>query len=352
MAEMKHWSESLAWEDPVSRRPMRLMVTGRHPCGRPLSGALSIEGTRTGYPIVYGVPQLTPELAARHAAWLTPLGLEPPMGESQASTSVESFGFEWSWDAEPRTEHDLAWRVASRFGLGADDYRGREVLDAGCGAGDQSRWILDRGQAARVVGVDLSDAIDVAYRKLEQRPDWFGMRGDVARLPFAAASFSFVYCEGVIQHTIDSAATARELARVLRPGGLIAATHYSLPIGLKRRVIHGLREAIRGRLSRMERTRLLFASGCLAATAHLPLAGWFLGRTFAVANPRMPSFKATWSSTYDCYGYHSYQRHVDAAEFIGYFVHQAGLRLVRNNGVDIVVERLAQRGDPHGCPAA
>lgn len=316
---MEHWFDKLRWRDPISGQPLKPIIACRDYTGRPLVGVLQVEGGQTAYPIVDGIPRVTEELANRYANLLREFGYEPPSSrhgqlEFQGTHSVESFGFQWTWDAFPRTEQDLAWRVAERFGLTSGDFKDRDILDAGCGAGDQSAFLLRSG-ARSVVSVDLSVAIEVAYRKMREHSNWVGIQGDLSALPFTGEQFDFVYCEGVIQHTRDSAHTVSELARVLRPGGQGVATHYPKPVTLRQRVTHGLREKIRGRLSRLDSYTLLFVSGVISSVAYIPVLGALWKRTIAIWNPRMPSFKATWACTHDYYGSHSFQRYLANEEF-------------------------------------
>jgi len=100
-----------------------------------------------------------------------------------------------------------------------DGYRGRMVLEVGCGAGvDLARFA--RG-GATVAGVDLAaSAIDLARANFEQQ----GLDGrfeiaDAERLPFPANSFDLVYAHGVVQYTVDPRRLVEECRRVLKPGG-------------------------------------------------------------------------------------------------------------------------------------
>ena len=100
-----------------------------------------------------------------------------------------------------------------------DGYRGRTVLEVGCGAGvDLARFA--RG-GATVAGVDLAaSAIDLARANFEQQ----GLDGrfeiaDGERLPFPANSFDLVYAHGVVQYTVDPRRLVEECLRVLKPGG-------------------------------------------------------------------------------------------------------------------------------------
>ncbi|MBI3761281.1 MAG: class I SAM-dependent methyltransferase [Chloroflexi bacterium] len=308
--------DRLRWRDRLSRSPLTPLIIAREPCGRPYCGALRVGESRAAYPIVDGLVWATPEGASRHADWLAGLGLSPlaELDSIQPGATVASFGFQWVWDANPRTEQDLQWRAAARFGLSPQDFDGKVVLDAGCGAGDQSRWFVSQGAA--VVSVDLSAAIRVAYHKLRQCPQWVGVHGDITALPFEDESFDFVYCEGVIQHTRDSQIAVDELSRVLKRGGKIAATHYAIPTTWYSRLRWRFTVWQRRRLSQWDPYHLLAYTGLLAALASLPALGALLRLSnIVVHNPRMPDFKSTWSNTYDSYGSQTYQRYLRPADF-------------------------------------
>jgi SAM-dependent methyltransferase len=110
--------------------------------------------------------------------------------------------------------------------LGVRD--GDRLLDVGCGEGRHCFGALERG--ARVVGVDLDlAALRMAHGPLRARArerNGFGvvLRGDAFHLPFPDASFDRVICSEVMEHVHDYRAAARELSRLLRPGGSAAVT--------------------------------------------------------------------------------------------------------------------------------
>jgi ubiquinone/menaquinone biosynthesis C-methylase UbiE len=100
-----------------------------------------------------------------------------------------------------------------------DAYRGRHVLEVGCGAGvDLARFAKG---GANVVGVDLaSSAIDLARANFEQQ----GLAGefrvaDGEALPFPENAFDLVYAHGVVQYTTRPQRLVDECRRVLKPGG-------------------------------------------------------------------------------------------------------------------------------------
>jgi len=99
-------------------------------------------------------------------------------------------------------------------------WRGRDVLDVGCGNGVEVVRFARAG--ARVTGVDIApNAIELAKQNVAQQD--VPARLDVAdaeALPFADATFDLVYAHGVVQYTSDDRRAVGECRRVLRPGGL------------------------------------------------------------------------------------------------------------------------------------
>jgi len=114
----------------------------------------------------------------------------------------------------------------ARLGLRPGDW----LLDAGCGGGRHCFGALDRG--AHVVGLDLDlSSLRIARAGIHKRrgralEKLHGgvLRGDVLRLPFRDGAFDRAICSEVMEHVHDYGAAARELARVLRPGGTMGVT--------------------------------------------------------------------------------------------------------------------------------
>jgi len=100
-----------------------------------------------------------------------------------------------------------------------DGYRGRSVLEIGCGAAvDLIRFA--RGGAV-VTGVDIApSAIALARANFEQQGMSADLRiADGQHLPFADSSFDLVYAHGVVQYTASPQQLVDEARRVLKPGG-------------------------------------------------------------------------------------------------------------------------------------
>ena len=141
---------------------------------------------------------------------------------------AESFGYQWQQYS--RTQLDTAQRHASevnfrkRTGFCPEELNGKLVLDVGCGMGRYAEVATRWG--ARVVGVDLSVAADVAGRNLAQR-EFVALQADVFDLPFAPESFDAIYSIGVLHHTPDCERAVKVLPKFLKPGGDIAVWLYS-----------------------------------------------------------------------------------------------------------------------------
>jgi SAM-dependent methyltransferase len=110
------------------------------------------------------------------------------------------------------------------------DISGLAALEVGCGAGQVSRWLRERGATA--VGVDISHRMLVNAARLDRQLDG-GVSGrwveaEAARLPLAADTFDLaVSSYGALPFLPCLGPVFREVARVLRPGGrwVFSLTH-------------------------------------------------------------------------------------------------------------------------------
>ena len=96
--------------------------------------------------------------------------------------------------------------------------RPARVLEVGCGWGELAEW-LARDTAAQVVAVDLSERMV----ELARARGVDAQVGDVQELPFADGSFDAAVAAWMLYHVPDLDRGLSELARVLRPGGILVA---------------------------------------------------------------------------------------------------------------------------------
>jgi SAM-dependent methyltransferase len=101
---------------------------------------------------------------------------------------------------------------------------GLDLLDVGCGPGTITFDLAARVAPGRVVGVDTAAVVlDEARAAAADAGAAVSFEvGDVYALDLPDDSFDVVHAHQVLQHVSDPVAALREMARVCRPGGLIA----------------------------------------------------------------------------------------------------------------------------------
>jgi demethylmenaquinone methyltransferase/2-methoxy-6-polyprenyl-1,4-benzoquinol methylase len=125
---------------------------------------------------------------------------------------------------------DPRWRrfLVSRVEAGPGD----TVLDVATGTGAVALELV-RQHGCDVVGVDQSaNMLAEARRRANGRVRL--VEGSAEALPFADGEFDALTFTYLLRYVDDPAATLRELARVVRPGGTIAGLEFGLPRGIWR----------------------------------------------------------------------------------------------------------------------
>ncbi|MGE0105261.1 MAG: methyltransferase domain-containing protein [Blastocatellales bacterium] len=171
-----------------------------------ITGRLDCSGCGEGYPITDGVPRF-----AR-------------IDEEQLETA-ENFGAQWlEFDhlGEHHEKQFLDWiaPVTPEF------IRGKVVLEGGCGKGRHTRLIAGWGAEA-VIGVDLSRAVEAAYRNTRDLPNAHIIQADIFRLPLKPR-FDYAFSVGVLHHLPRPAEGFASLVGRLGRGGAVSAWIYGL----------------------------------------------------------------------------------------------------------------------------
>jgi len=111
----------------------------------------------------------------------------------------------------PSSNQQLVQRFSGLSGLPP----GSVVADLGCGSGAFTTLLRDHG--FQCVGLDLSEAL--LHRGHKHYPGVKFVAGDVETLPFADSALDGVLLSGLVHHLPDPSVCAREVFRVLKPGG-------------------------------------------------------------------------------------------------------------------------------------
>jgi demethylmenaquinone methyltransferase/2-methoxy-6-polyprenyl-1,4-benzoquinol methylase len=125
---------------------------------------------------------------------------------------------------------DPRWRrfLVSRIAAGEGD----RVLDVATGTGAVAIE-LARHTGAHVVGLDQSPQMLAVARERATRAGLSDrielVEGRAESLPFTDGSFSALSFTYLLRYVVDPAATMRELARVVRPGGTVASLEFAVP---------------------------------------------------------------------------------------------------------------------------
>lgn len=112
--------------------------------------------------------------------------------------------------------------LATEFVVLLGGHTGQRVLDVGCGPGALTAELIERFGADAVSAVDPSESFVSAIRA--RFPDIDVRHVAAEHLPFENATFDIAAAQLVVNFMTDPVASLSEMARVTRPGGLIAAS--------------------------------------------------------------------------------------------------------------------------------
>jgi ubiquinone/menaquinone biosynthesis C-methylase UbiE len=127
------------------------------------------------------------------------------------------------WDTIRLAYYDesVIEKMAKVAGIG----EGSEVADVGTGTGFVAAGLAPR--VKRVIGIDNASAmLRVARENLDSLSVSNAelLVGDLAGLPLADNSVDATFANMVLHHAVDPAAMLKEMARIVRPGGMIVIT--------------------------------------------------------------------------------------------------------------------------------
>jgi SAM-dependent methyltransferase len=156
---------------------------------------------------------LTPHAASNRAEWNADADAYQARSGPQLAASG---GMAWGVWQIPESELKI---------LG--DVSGKDILELGCGG---AQWSIALARAgARPVGLDLSERqLDHARRLMAEAGVSFPIvHASAEAVPLPDATFDIVFCDHGAMTFADPYLTVPEVARLLRPGGLLAFSHSS-----------------------------------------------------------------------------------------------------------------------------
>ncbi len=183
------------------------LTTGVEEAGEVIEGSLGCGACAAAWAIRRGVPRFA----------------EDTRDETDARTAA-AFGWEWQAFSRIDAHHErqfLDWLSP----VGPDDLRGRVVLEGGCGKGRHT-ILVARWGARAVIGVDLSDAVDVAWANTRSCPNAHIVQADLRRLPLRSGRCDHAFSIGVLHHLPVPREGFLSLSRAVRPDGALSIWVY------------------------------------------------------------------------------------------------------------------------------
>jgi SAM-dependent methyltransferase/uncharacterized protein YbaR (Trm112 family) len=186
------------------------------------SGAeLKCQSCQLAFPIVDGVPRMIlPNLREALVGEAPATGMDA----KQVETAL-TFGYEWHRFPEMYDQWERQF-LNYMQPHGPEFFRGKKVLDAGCGNGRFAYYAGKYG--AEVWAIDIGPAVEVARRNTEP-VNVQVVQADLHDPPFALESFDFIYSIGVLHHLVDPEVAFRNLLGFLKPGGEVQIYLYWKP---------------------------------------------------------------------------------------------------------------------------
>jgi SAM-dependent methyltransferase len=192
---------------PVCGGDLLLVHVGTREEREIIEGLLSCRKCDREYKILRGVPRF---------ADLSKI-------EQDKLETAENFGWQWTHftqEDEKYYKQFLGWLQPVK----PDFFEGKLVLEGGCGKGRHTSLAAIWG-AKEVVGIDLSQAVESAFRATRALPNAHVVQADIYKLPFKKA-FDYAFSVGVLHHTPDPKRAFVSLAGKVKRGGAISAWVY------------------------------------------------------------------------------------------------------------------------------
>jgi SAM-dependent methyltransferase/uncharacterized protein YbaR (Trm112 family) len=229
-----------------------------------VSGVLLNRARKIYYPVHRGIPRLlifttgvTGTFVKEHEArikrelhgYTTPN--EPAMPGEE--TVLRTFSSEWvnyDWDEQHYwnlSADDMYKCMNFMLDIERKPVQGQLVLEVGIGIGGIADYMA-RKEECELVGVDLSYAVDAAYRHFGKNPFLHIVQASAFAPPFNNGTFDLVYSQGVLHHTFSTKCAFQRICKLPKPKGRLYIWVYSPSNekrSLPRRLIMAMENVVR-----------------------------------------------------------------------------------------------------------
>jgi len=146
-----------------------------------------------------------------------------------AENYSDDFGTQWNMflktqlDSFTGFDHSEA-RLARCLRGNLAGLKDKKILEAGSGAGRFTEILLKYG--AIVHSFDYSNAVEANAKNNGDHENLVLVQADIRKIPFPKASYDYVICLGVLQHTPNPEQSIECLWEMVKPGGALVVDHY------------------------------------------------------------------------------------------------------------------------------
>lgn len=172
---------------------------------------------------------------------------------------------EWAWQWEKFRDDNLWLFSEWIYPHTLETFRGKDVLDCGCGGGQHLTFIAPYCKSA--LGIDLNTS-EIARKNTATFPNISLCEADIATMDLGR-TFDIVYSIGVLHHTDDPTTSFRNIVKHCKPGGRVIVWVYSYEgNALQRVLIEPLKRAF---LKHLPRPVIKLIAHILTALLYIPV---------------------------------------------------------------------------------
>ena len=202
-----------------------------------VEGEIRCDACGSRFPVISSIPRMLPislrrflvlfhrDFFKRHPDLVPGNGIELP--DEKVAQTLKGYSYQHVQLHDQKKEI-ARWRnnFCDSIPVEPDFFQGKIGADIGCGEGRHLYWAHEFG--AEMVGLDLSEGVEIASRNTAECPHCHVVQGDVYHLPFKEGVFDFAYSIGVLHHLPNPQEGFLRVLPSLRPGGKIFIWVYGL----------------------------------------------------------------------------------------------------------------------------
>ena len=226
-----------------------------------------------------------------------------------------SFSYEWAHFSKTQLDSSLGNNLSELQFQGRIDFplgllRNGLVLDAGCGTGRYAEVVKKHNGV--VIGIDLSYAVDVAFKNIGFEKNVHIIQADILKPPFKKEIFDFIYSFGVLHHTPDARAGFFCLTRFLKKNGKLSLFVYD---SYEKAIVYS--SNFWRKITTKLPLKLLYYFCSISIPLYyiykIPVLGHFLKAGFVIS--MRPEWEMRWLDTFDWYSPKYQSKHTHAEVF-------------------------------------